>query len=516
VSSVLASLADPATGTPVALEVLQWILVGLVLLGAVPMVTTVYQFLLLLRSPRHDHYDDCDPDFLPRVVVLVPAWNEVAVLRYSVDAMMALDYPPERLRMAVVDDGSDDGTPELLDGKVAQYPGRVLNLRRENGGQGKAHTLNHGLALLLEDDWADAVLITDADVVFEPTSVRRMVRHLADERVGSVTAFILEASKRPNTMNRYIGYEYTAAQAASRRAQNVVGAQGCLAGGAQLHSRANLIELGGAIDTTTLAEDTVTTFETQLAGRSVVFDGNARCLAEEPGSVVGLWKQRLRWSRGNIQVARRFGGVTGGVFFGRSDIHRLGGLWFGLQWFATLLLPVLMIISSTSLVILWFINFGKAELAFEILWVTNAFGWLFTTIYTLSLDRWVARRTWFQAFTFPGLVNIVIMVAALAPRPTRELRDWALGLVGWTWSAGLADTLALFAYAWVALCMVAAYGLYRLEKWGRLPRLQAVLLVLIGYGPLLCAITFAAYVAEARGASIKWEKTEKVGAVGPA
>ena len=506
-----AALAAQGFGS-VALDGTQWLLTGIVLLGALPMAATVYQYVLLSVHRWFDHYDRCDPEYLPRVAVLVPAWNEEPVLRYSVDAMMALDYPPDRLQVAVVDDGSTDGSAELLDEKVRAYPGRVRNLRRANGGQGKAHTLNHGLEVLLADDWAEAVLITDADVVFEATSIRRLVRHLADEKVGAVTAFIVEASARPNWMNRYIGFEYTAAQAASRRAQNVVHAQGCLAGGAQLHSRANLLAVGGRIDTSTLAEDTVTTFETQLRGRRVIFDGNARCLAEEPDSVVGLWKQRLRWSRGNVQVARRFGRV----FFHRSEAHRLGGLWFGVMWFSTLLLPAFMVLSSLALVALWFIDFDAADAAFRALWITSALGWVFTTTFTLLLDAKVARRTLLQATMFGGLISLVIMAVALVPRPMRALGGFLGELVGISQWPVATSLLTLATYGWVSLSMLAAYGVYRLEKtrWGK--PLVPGLMLLVGYGPLLCVITFAAYVAEIRGASTQWEKTEKTGKVNTA
>ena len=112
----------------------------------------------------------------------------------------------------------------------------------------------------------EALLITDADVIFEPAALRTMTRHLADPRVGAVTAYIKEGSRPGNYLTRFIGYEYVTAQAAARRGQNVLGAIACLAGGAQLHSRANLLALGGRIDTTSLAEDTFTTFETQLRG----------------------------------------------------------------------------------------------------------------------------------------------------------------------------------------------------------------------------------------------------------
>ncbi|SHF54260.1 Glycosyltransferase, catalytic subunit of cellulose synthase and poly-beta-1,6-N-acetylglucosamine synthase [Jatrophihabitans endophyticus] len=488
-----------------------WVLVGFVMLGAVPNAVTVVQVVLAAAHRVRDHYapDEVDVDRLPRVAVLVPAWNEAAVLRFSVDRMMALDYPPDALRLVVVDDASTDETPELMAAKSAQYPGRVLHLRRARGGEGKAHTLNHGLREILADDWAEAVLITDADVVFEPTSVRRMTRHLADENVGAVTAFIKEASEPPNWMNRYIGYEYAAAQAVGRRAQNVAGAQGCLAGGAQLHTRANLEQLGGTIDTTTLAEDTVTTFLTQLAGRRVVFDGNAHCLAEEPAGVVGLWKQRLRWSRGNVQVARRFRGV----FFRPSRTHRLGRPWFGLMWWSTLLLPAFMVASSAALVTLWFADDGRGHDAFRLLWIVNSLGFVLTTVFTLLVDRQVAARTWRQAFAFPGLVSLVVILWVLAPRPMHELVRSVCEHLGLGWDAHVRAGLALAAYGWGAACMLAAYLVYRLDSVRDLGWFGGVLLFLVGYGPLLCAITFAAYVAEARGATATWDKTVKTGKV---
>lgn len=492
-----------------------WALSLLVLLGALPMVATVVQYLLVAVHGFRDHYravlDVPESDRrLPRVAVLVPAWNEAPVLRFSVDRMMALDYPPDSLRVAVVDDASTDETPELLAAKVAQYPGRVMNLRRERGGQGKAHTLNYGLDRLLGDDWAEAVLITDADVVFQPDAIRRMVRHLADEHVGAVTAFIREASQAPNWMNRYIGYEYTAAQAAGRRAQNVVGAQGCLAGGAQLHTRANLVALGGRMDTTTLAEDTVTTFLTQLQGRSVIFDPNAECLAEEPADVVGLWKQRLRWSRGNIQVAAKFRSV----FVHPSRHHRLWNPWFVVMWWSTLLLPALMVCSSAALVALWFLDGIRARQAFDALWITSALGFLFTTAFTLLIDLDVAKRCWRQALGFPGLISLIVMAWVLAPAPTRWLIRSVVESVGIPWTETTTSYLALAAYIWVSACMVAAWAVYRLDKAvGGLGPWGGFILFIVGYGPLLCAITFAAYVAQAQGKTATWDKTVKTGKI---
>jgi cellulose synthase/poly-beta-1,6-N-acetylglucosamine synthase-like glycosyltransferase len=432
--------------------------------------------------------------------------NEAAVLRYSIDAMMALDYPPDRLRVVVVDDASTDETPALMAAKEAEYPGRVVHLRREHGGQGKAHTLNHGLRELLADDWFEAVLITDADVVFLPSSIRQMARHLADPEVGAVTGYIREASRPATGLNRYIGYEYATAQASARRANNVLGAQACLAGGAQLHSRANIEAIGGQIDSTTLAEDTVTTFLTQLAGKRVVFDGNAQCLAEEPAQVTALWKQRLRWARGNIQVTGRFHHI----FFRRSPDHGLGGWAFGLAWYSVLLLPLLSLAACASLVALWAVRFEQADVAFRALWIFNAAGFLMMTAYTLLIDLQMARRSWFQAVTFQGLVNLAIVAWVLVPEPMHALVRQVSVESGLGWSDQTRKALALAVYLWVALCIVAGWLVYRVDRAG-FERTARALLVVVGFGPLLCAVTVAAYWSHLRGASTAWDKTEKTG-----
>ena len=69
-----------------------------------------------------------------------------------------------------------------------------------------------------------------------------------------------------------------------------------------------------------------------------------------------------------------------------------------------------MIVASAALVTLWFLDTGRAEWAFRLLWVTNALGFVFATVFTLSVDPSVARRSWRQAIYFPGLVLLLIVL----------------------------------------------------------------------------------------------------------
>ena len=482
-----------------------WLLIVLVLAAAAFPVVATYQFVLVAAHFKRNHYRKCAPYF-PRTAVLVPAWNEAAVIGHTIDRLMAFDYPPQCLRVYLIDDASTDDTPAVVRAKVDQYPGHVVYLRRDHGGQGKSHTLNHGLRAAFQDEWMEAVLIMDADVLYEPTALRKMTRHLADDKVGAVTAYIKEGSRPGNYLNRFVAYEYVTAQAAARRGQNVIGAVACLAGGAQLHSRANLEALGGQIDTTSLAEDTFTTMKTQLAGRTVVFEPQAIVWAEEPHTIEALWKQRVRWARGNVQATKAFSDL----WFRRSKGHA-GGVAFGLFWFAVLLLPLVMVLASASLVALFFLDFKTAWIVFRALWIINVVSYVFITSFALMIDPEVARRCWREAVLFPGLISLVIIAYTCFPKLFAWLVRHGASAVGIRVTVEDVRWLILFAFVWLAACMLVALCAKLVEGlW--IGRVLSPLIVYVGgYGPLLCCITFAAYIKELRGAELRWEKTEKTG-----
>jgi cellulose synthase/poly-beta-1,6-N-acetylglucosamine synthase-like glycosyltransferase len=486
-------------------EILRVALFAVVLVGALPLLAAFYQFLIVGLHGVRNHYDAV-ADHTPRTAVIVPAWNEAAVIGATIDRLVSLDYPRDALRVYVVDDASTDATPQVVGARVQRLPGTVVHVRRERGGEGKAHTLNAGLRRILADDWAEAVLIIDADVIFQRDALRRMTRHLADPTVGAVTAYIKEGSSPSGWMTRFIAFEYITAQAAARRAQNVLGVMMCLAGGAQLHSRENIEAIGGEIDTATLAEDTVTTFRTQRRGRRAIFEGNAIVWAEEPGDVAGLWKQRLRWARGNVQITRRYRHL----WFRRRREPLLGRYGFGVLWFVTLGMPVFMIAGSISLVALFFINFGMSAEAFRLLWITNAIAFAFITLFSFAIDPQTARRAWLQGVMFPGLVSLAIMAYTVVPALASVDGRALVVAVGIDPDTAFVHALILFVYVWLAGSMAVAWLAKALEG-SRLRALSPILIHVAGYGPLLCAITLSSYIHEARGAEAHWEKTEKTG-----
>lgn len=480
------------------------ILLLCVLVGTLPVINTGLQFLSLPLHAFRNHYGRAAPHH-PRVAVLIPAWNEGLVLGQAIERLTQLEYPADRLRIFVIDDASTDDTPAVVAAKAAAYPGRVVHLRREQGGQGKAHTLNHGLEIVLADEWTEAVLIMDADVIFARDSLRKMSRHLADEKVGAVTAYIAEGSRDRNYLTRFIAIEYVIGQLSARRVQNVGGAIACLAGGAQLHSRANLEAIGGRIPTGTLAEDTMTTFEGQLAGRRMVFEPHAVVLAEEPGTIDSLWKQRLRWARGNVQLTS----IYRKLWFRPSRVHNLGSVAFGLAWFTILLLPAFMVLAAAGMIALLLLHSDIADFVFRFMWISAACIYLFSMLYSVQLDPRIGRQSWREALMFPGLGALILMAIALFP----WLFESGLRELGFAVTDQTRFIWAVIFYLWGPISMLGIWLARAVEPLPGGRFFAGLLLYVCGYGSLLCAITVDSYIKEWRRADAAWIKTEKVGRV---
>lgn len=476
----------------------------LVFLGVIPLVTLFIQFILVGFHGFKNHYAKCK-NYTPRVVIIIPVWNEEDVVGLSIDSLMCLHYPEDRLRIYAVDDVSTDKTPEIIEAKAQQYPNRVFNIRRPAKIDfGKAAVINHGLNIVLKDTWAEAIMIIDADVMFETNTLIRMTRHLADPQISAVTAYIKEGQIHGNLLTQFIGFEYIVAQAATRRAQNVLGVMACLAGGAQLHTRASIEQIGGRIDTSTLAEDTYTTFSTQLYKNKVIFDGNAIAIAEEPTYISDLWKQRFRWAEGNIQITRFFKKI----WFHRNTPGGLGGIFFGLIWFSTLLMPLTMIITSIALNILYFLDANISWQLFRIFSLLSMVSYLFTTFYSFSLDPGTAKRVWFAGIIFPGLLSLLNMLIAVFPHHAELLVHQYFSTA---WAQFYDRYYLIWVNSWISLCMFFAWVVYRLDRANVPQKITNSLLLLVGYGPLLCVITFSAYISQFFNHEMNWNKTIKTG-----
>ncbi len=99
------------------------------------------------------------------VTVLIDAYNYAKLLEEAIDSVLAQDFPPERMEVIVIDDGSTDGTPQVME----KYDNRVRYYRKANGGQASA--FNFGLRRAR----GEIIALLDADDYWLPGKLRAIV-----------------------------------------------------------------------------------------------------------------------------------------------------------------------------------------------------------------------------------------------------------------------------------------------------------------------------------------------------
>ncbi|WP_405784225.1 glycosyltransferase [Streptomyces sp. NBC_00859] len=228
------------------------------------------------------------PPVTEPVSVLVPAYNERACIVSTVRSLAASDHPVE---VVVIDDGSSDGTADLVE--ALRLPG-VRVVRQRNAG--KAAALNNGIAHARHD----LVVMMDGDTVFEAATVRELVQPFADPRVGAV-AGNAKVGNRDSLIGAWQHIEYVMGFNLDRRMYDVLRCMPTIPGAVGAFRRTALDRVGGMSEDT-LAEDTDITMALHRDGWRVVYAENARAWTEAPETVQQLWSQRYRWSYGTMQA----------------------------------------------------------------------------------------------------------------------------------------------------------------------------------------------------------------------
>jgi cellulose synthase/poly-beta-1,6-N-acetylglucosamine synthase-like glycosyltransferase len=242
-----------------------------------------------------------DTGYRPAVSVLVACKNEATVVNTLTTSLLALDYPRHLLQLVVVDDASDDGTGQLLDGVAANNPQLCVVHRPPNAGGGKSGALNLGLTMAT----GEIVIIFDADHQPHADVVRRLVRHFEDPSVSAVQGRCDIRNPGDSPIANLVSIDYLAGYLV-----NEYGRQGMFGlpayGGANCAVRATHLRAFGGWNPRSVTEDTDLTLRLVLSGGKVRYDITA--IDEEEGvtTLERFYRQRYRWARGHQQVWREY------------------------------------------------------------------------------------------------------------------------------------------------------------------------------------------------------------------
>ncbi|GAC1646973.1 MAG: hypothetical protein NVS4B3_00290 [Gemmatimonadaceae bacterium] len=293
----VATFLDPARFSADPDSVVLHAAIGLVLVFLVVLIAR-YVLLLWLGYLHHIEQegaaDEATPE--PPVTIIVPVYNEAAVVVGAVRSLLALDYPA--FDVLVVDDGSTDETAALIGALEGRYGGTMVRVVRKANG-GKASALNAGIALAR----TPFVVCMDGDSRLARETLRHAMRHFIDPRVGAVAGNVKVVNRR-NVWTRLQALEYIEGLNMARRAQGFLRVVNIIPGPIGIFRRDVLVEVGG-YDTDTFAEDADLTLKILTAGWHVTYEERAVAWTEAPETFLDLIKQRYRWTRGILQALRK-------------------------------------------------------------------------------------------------------------------------------------------------------------------------------------------------------------------
>jgi 1,2-diacylglycerol 3-beta-glucosyltransferase len=241
--------------------------------------------------------------------IIVPALNEEVVVGNTVAAALTLSGPGGTLaRVLVVDDGSDDRTPEVLAG--IDHP-RLHVLHRElpEARKGKGEALNAAYRAILAQAAAEeidpariVVGIIDGDGQGSRNILLEVSRMLRDTRVGAV-----QVQVRIRNRNKLLGavqdLEFGAIVNACQSLRDTIDTVG-LGGNGQFTRLSALLVLGDSPWSGCLVEDLELGLRMHLGGVGIRYTSRAAVTQQAVVDVRRLTRQRTRWAQGNLQCAR--------------------------------------------------------------------------------------------------------------------------------------------------------------------------------------------------------------------
>ena len=197
-------------------------------LATAPVVVAIYAYLvyplilLIIGRLRPTRIETMKGAPWPTVTITVPVYNAVTKIRGTLEHLLQLDYPRDRLQVLVISDASTDGTDDI----AREFAGRGVELLRMPRRIGKTAAENAALAVAR----GEIIVNVDATISVPADSLKPLVRVFDDPTIGVASGRDISVGDSGNSAtspeSSYTGYEMWIRDLETR-AGSIVGASGC-------------------------------------------------------------------------------------------------------------------------------------------------------------------------------------------------------------------------------------------------------------------------------------------------
>ena len=244
--------------------------------------------LVAFKKKRALCASPADAEEYPLVSLMIPAYNEEAIIRRKIDNSLELDYPPSRLEIVVASDGSTDRTNAMLK-SYSRNEIRAIVYRKR---QGKTAVINKTIPKLM----GDIVVLSDASAMLAPDAIKRIIEHFKDPGVGCVSGkYILgngDESNRGKGEGLYFRYE-SFLKSKESKFNSILGAHGSL----YAIRKALFQPLGEEI----INDDYIIPMQVVAQGYRSVYAQDALSVEVAGTTIAGEAVRRRRINIGNVQ-----------------------------------------------------------------------------------------------------------------------------------------------------------------------------------------------------------------------
>lgn len=271
-----------------ALKILFWFLVFIVFYAYIGYGMLLFIMVRMKRVFAAKAKNTLDEAYEPEVTLFVAAFNEKDYADAKVQNGFEMDYPKHKIKQVWVTDGSDDGTPEILQ----KYKGQGVEVYHENKRGGKIGAMNRGMQFIK----TPIVIFSDGNTVLGKESVQRIVNLFKDPKVGCVSGekriYNKEKDNAAGTEGIYWKYESTLKKW-DAELYSVVGAAGELF--------AVRTELFQEVEKDTLLDDFIISLRIAMQGYTIQYDPEAYAIETSSANVKEELKRKVRIAAGGIQ-----------------------------------------------------------------------------------------------------------------------------------------------------------------------------------------------------------------------